>query len=634
MREFKAFMEDLDLIDLPVLGKKFTYFANDGVTMSRIDRFLVSEGFISRWNLSSQWVGYRDISDHCMLWLISSRANWGPKPFRFNNCWLEHGDFVNLVSECWATTIIIGKKHFVLKEKLKKVKEMLKKWNKEVFGYRDLRIENIVKDLNEVEKLAADGGSPRTDQRRLLNADFWREIHIKESLLAQKSRIKWLVEGDENSRFFHACIKSNRRRTQITKLQVDDGWVEEVDEVKRVIKNHFEEFFKEEEFSRPTLNSVEFSQIDWEDNEYLTKPFTREEIKEAVWDCVGNKCPGPDGFNFNFFKSSWHIVEPEIMNFFDEFHAKGIIPKAVCASFLTLIPKVTNPQNLGEYRPISLIGSMYKMLAKVLAGRLKKVIAKVIFDNQNAFIAGRNILDGVVVVNEVVDLAKRSKKKCLILKVDFQKAYDTVNWKYLDYMMERMGFNASWRKWMTACISSNSISVLVNGSPTGEFVAQKGIKQGDPLAPFLFLIAAEGLTGLTKRGEEVGALSGFKVSNHLSISLLQFADDTLFLCDGSESSVWCLKAILRSFELVSGLKINFAKSNVIGLNIDDFMLNGISSFLACNVDELPFKFLGVPVGGNPRREGIWKDVIDSVKARLSQWRSLKLSMGGGESHLN
>lgn len=187
---------------------------------------------------------------------------------------------------------------------------------------------------------------------------------------------------------------------------------------------------------------------------------------------------------------------------------------------------------------------------------------------------------------------------------------------------------------MNACVSSNSISVLVNGSPTGEFVAQKGIKQGDPLAPFLFLIAAEGLTGLTKKGEEAGGLSGFKVSEHLSISLLQFADDTLFLCDGSETSVWCLKSILRSFELVSGLKINFAKSSVIGIHLDPNVLSGISSFMSCKVGVLPFKFLGVPVGGNPRRECMWKEVVDSVKARLSQWRSLKLSMGGRITLIN
>lgn len=146
-------------------------------------------------------MGDRDISDHCPIWLVSSNANWGPKPFRFNNCWLEHKDIVKLVSDCWTSSVIHGRHYFVLKEKLKRVRETLRKWNKEVFGYRDLCIENIVKDINEVEDMAAEGVSPRAEQRRLLSVEFWKELQIKESLIAQKSRIKWLAEGDTNSRF-------------------------------------------------------------------------------------------------------------------------------------------------------------------------------------------------------------------------------------------------------------------------------------------------------------------------------------------------------------------------------------------------------------------------------------------------
>lgn len=117
----------------------------------------------------------------------------------------------------------------------------------------------------------------------------------------------------------------------------------------------------------------------------------------------------------------------------------------------------------------------------------------------------------------------------------------------------------------------------------------------------MFLVVAEGLAGLVRKGVDAGCLKGFDVSDSLSIPLLQFADDTLFLCDGKESSVWCIKAILRSFEMVSGLKVNFAKSNVVGINIEERVIRGISHFLACNVGSVPFKFLGVPVGANPRR---------------------------------
>ena len=133
------------------------------------------------------------------------------------------------------------------------------------------------------------------------------------------------------------------------------------------------------------------------------------------------------------------------LNFFNEFHRHARLPKGISASFLALIPKTTNPQGLGEYRPISLIGCLYKMLSKVLAGRFKKVLKCVISSVQSAFLTGRNILDGVVVVNEVMDMAKRQRKKCVILKADFEKAYDSVSWSYLDYMLDRLGFGVKWR---------------------------------------------------------------------------------------------------------------------------------------------------------------------------------------------
>lgn len=322
------------------------------------------------------------------------------------------------------------------------------------------------------------------------------------------------------------------------------------------------------------------------------------------------------------------------LNFFNEFHRHARLPKGISAPFLALIPKTSNPQGLGEYRPISLIGCLYKMLSKVLAGRFKKVLKCVISSVQSAFLTGRNILDGVVVVNEVMDMAKRQRKKCVILKADFEKAYDSVSWSYLDYMLDRLGFGVKWRGWMRTCFSSNSISILVNGSPTEEFVAQKGLKQGDPLAPFLFLVAAEGLAGLVRRGVESNNLNGFKLSESLSVELLQFADDTIFFCDGGDRSVWCLKAILRSFELVSGLKVNFAKSNVIGINMEERTMEGISQFLSCRLGSMSFKFLGVPVGANPRLRSTWQPIIDSIKARLNSWKSRQLSIGGRVTLIN
>lgn len=172
-----------------------------------------------------------------------------------------------------------------------------------------------------------------------------------------------------------------------------------------------------------------------------------------------------DGFNFNFFKSCRDLVKQEVIGFVQEFYINAPFPKAITASFLALIPKRDNLHSLSNYKPISLIGSIYNIITKILALRLKRVLGKFISTCQSSFLPNRQIMDGVLVDNEIIDLAKR-RDQCLLLKVDFEKAYNSVSWKYLDYMLGWMGSNCVWRRWMKVCVTLNSVSVLVNGSPT------------------------------------------------------------------------------------------------------------------------------------------------------------------------
>jgi hypothetical protein len=219
---------------------------------------------------------------------------------------------------------------------------------------------------------------------------------------------------------------------------------------------------------------------------------------------------------------------------FDQFHGIGTLPKCLLSYFVALIPKVPLPFNLGDFRPISFLSCLYKIIAKVLTNRLAKVMSPLIAHTQSAFIKGRNLVDGVLVVNEVVDLAKKFEKDCLIFKVDFEKAYDSVEWSFLEYMLRRFGFDEVWIGWMKACVFGGSLSVLVNGSPTGEINIHRGLKQGDPFAPFLFLLVAEGFGGAMKRAVDLNLFKGFKIGNHgPCISHLQYADDTLCIREAS-----------------------------------------------------------------------------------------------------
>jgi hypothetical protein len=240
----------------------------------------------------------------------------------------------------------------------------------------------------------------------------------------------------------------------------------------------------------------------------------------------------------------------------------------------------------------------------------------------------------VVVLNEIIDLAKRRRDECLLFKVDFERAYDTISWQFLDSMMVKMGFAEGWLKWIRACIFESSMSVLVNGSPSIDFKVGRGLRQGDPLSPFLFLIVAEGLTGMMKKAVDIGKFRAFHISPNIQFQMLQFADDTIIMGEGSWNNLWTIKSMLRGFELVSGLKINFVKSKLYGLNIENSFLEAGASFLSCLSDMIPFKFLVIPVGANPRRRSTWQPVIDAMSKRLNSWSSRHLSYGGRITLIN
>ncbi|GKF38783.1 cysteine-rich receptor-like protein kinase, partial [Tanacetum coccineum] len=191
---------------------------------------------------------------------------------------------------------------------------------------------------------------------------------------------------------------------------------------------------------------------------------------------------------------------------------------------------VADPIGLGDFRPISLIGCYYKIIVKLLAERVKRVVGTVVGDVHNAFIKGRYILDGILIANEMVDYLKKSKEKGLIFKVDFEKAYDSLNWRFLQDIMKRMAFGEKWCNWVEYFLRFASMSIPVSGSPTEEFCLERGVRQGDPLSPLLFILAAEGLNAIVNEAAEYGIFRGVKVGrNMVVVSHLQYADDTIFL---------------------------------------------------------------------------------------------------------
>jgi len=257
-------------------------------------------------------------------------------------------------------------------------------------------------------------------------------------------------------------------------------------------------------------------------------------------------------------------------------------------------------------------------IGKMISIRIKKVIDKVIDVSQSTFfLSNRGLLDRVLVVNKVVDEHKRKKRSGVIVKIDFEKAYDSVNWEFLYYMIGRLGLCGKWIQWIKVYLEYATISVLVNDNPTKEFKPSRGLRQGDPIAPFLFLIMTQGLSGLVNQATRKILFSGIKVVNKkLEVNLLQFADDILFVYESSVQNIMTIKAMLRCFELGYGLKVNFHKSKIGIVGVDRNLVKLYTEILYCNLMVFPFTYLGLPVGGNSSRCSFWEPVLSKIKKKF------------------
>ncbi|GJT23006.1 putative reverse transcriptase domain-containing protein [Tanacetum coccineum] len=248
---------------------------------------------------------------------------------------------------------------------------------------------------------------------------------------------------------------------------------------------------------------------------------------------------------------------------------------------------------------------------------------------QKSFIKGRQILDGCLIANEIIRMASLENHKLLLFKVDFEKAFDSVNWGFLLDVMRQMGFGVKWRKWITSCLSWASISVLINGSLSNEFKMERGFHQGDPLSPLLFLLVAEALqvTILEACGKVVYNEVSLAYSG-TNISLLQYADDALFFGEWSRLNAYNLINILKCFEKASGLKVNIAKSKLYGIGVSRADVDMVASSLGCDHGSLLFLYIGLPVGRKMNKVVSWNEVVNRIRERLASWKAKALSIGG------
>ncbi|KAB2625745.1 hypothetical protein D8674_017405 [Pyrus ussuriensis x Pyrus communis] len=429
------------------------------------------------------------------------------------------------------------------------------------------------------------------------------------------------IEGQKGRKMFRfeaywvseeECKNLRRKRNKIVKLRAENGnWVDSPSQVRQLAGDR----------TWGSLLDCINPSVSTEMNEALTAPVTEEEIKEAAGIMGGLKAPGPDGFQGIFYQTYWEIVREDvsalIRKLIQDVAGTGLINQ----THIVLIPKVPNPEFVSQFRPISLCNYSYKILSKILANRLKVLLPKIISPSQNAFVAGRQIQDCIGIAHEMFHYLKGRKARNRFemgIKLDMQKAYDRVEWDFLDAVMERMGFSRSWRSLISECISSVKFAVLLNGQAGESFAPSRGLRQGDALSPYLFILVGEVLSKLIQGAVDQGRLEGVKMGgSEPVISHLFFADDTLLFLRADMKNCQNLRHLLDKFCVASGQKVNLEKSS---------MGNALGMAVVIN----PGTYLGVPtIWGRSKQRGL-AYVKGRVMEKLQGWKQSTLSRAGKE----
>jgi hypothetical protein len=634
MWAFTDFINELDLIDLPLIGGNYTWSSNPTrPAMSRLDRFLVSPEWDGLFASFVQSTLPCRLSDHFPILLDCGRIQGGKTSFKFENMWLQSEQFVDRVSTWWESYVFEGSPSFVFSQKLRALKQDLKMWNKEVFGDVGGRKSVLMEEIQKLDAMEEMVVLSREDQQKRegCREELNKVMELDEICWRQKSQAVWLKEGDRNTKFFHRLANSHRRNNFIGALDIDEHTTVESEEITAEIVQYYQNLYSETTQWRPKLDGLLFNSLTSVDAIDVIRLFDEEEVQAAVTAMPGDKAPGPDGFTLAFYQKCWSVLKADVMRVFHHFHAYGSFVKSLNATFVTLIPKKAGAKEVKDFRPISLLGSLYKILAKVLANRLRVVLGNLITPTQNAFIKGRQILDSVLIASECIDSILIENRPRILCKLDLEKAYDHVNWNFLLYMLERLGFPERWRSWMLYCISTVRLSILVNGTPSGFFDTSRGIRQGDPLSPLLFVVVMEAFSKLMQKAEEENFIRGFEIRGRnqepIQITHLCYADDTILFCEPILDQVGYVKCTLLCFEAASRLKVNLSKSEMVQIgNVSN--LSSLAAWLDCKISTVPMKYLGMPLGARFKSKQIWDPILEKLGKKLAGWKHLYLSKGG------
>eukprot|EP00253_Pinus_taeda_P027218 PITA_27218 len=604
---FKDFIQNASLIDMPFCNGTFTWSNRRGGKFqiaSKLDRFLISDNAVH--------IG-GDLTAEIL-------AHSGIQGLRQN-----HLGFLYPARRL---------KDVPLQQKLRFLKSHLKHWNRETFGNIFEAQQELNKELKDLHQEIINAGHTEStlDRERHINNQLEERRKQEEIYWRQKSRIRWLKEGERNTKFFHRTTVQRRMHNKIPFIHNQEGVkVEEHEKIEEVLLNHFQQVHQEQAVDRQRaigrITSNIPKLVTEEHNELLMSPIQAQEVDEAMAQLKEGKALGPDGFTTTFFHAFWDLIKEELWQVVEESRALRWLLPSLNSTFITLIPKEENSLTPEKFRPIALCNVLYKVISKVIANRLKPLLPMLISPEQSGYVEGRQIMDGIILTHEIIHSLKQSKQAGMLLKLDLSKAFDKLSWSYIQHMLKAFGFCSSWVRWIMSLITSSHFSLLVNGLPSRPFKPSRGIRQGNPLSPFLFVIMAEGLGRHIKQALQSNQLRGISIHNSPASSHQQFVDDTMLYGYPLAQEASRLKSLLIDFSEASGTHVNNSKSQIFFFHTPPPVKSAITRILGFQSASLPSTYLGAPLTASAIKQPAWRSLLEKLDSKLNLWthRSLNLA---------
>ncbi|XP_062019515.1 uncharacterized protein LOC133736097 [Rosa rugosa] len=548
MRGFREALSYSELIDLGFQGAKMTWWNSE--TQLWLDRAVATASWSDVFGFSRVKHLAPSDSDHTPILLQASSVPLPKRPrrhrFKFESFWLQHEECDPLVLEKWQTDFE-GVPMFALTRKIMCTRRALESWQQQTFRFRQ---QQMIEVQGRLEFLMGEQLTVELhEENKTLMASLQDLLSQEEAFWKQRAKVIWLQEGDRNSGFFHQKAANRKRKNALLGLFDADGiWRDDDDGMESVVTSYFSKMFTssalDSEAVDLTLAAIQPC-VTAEMNKQLCEQYTEEEVRCALFQMYPTKSPGPDGMPPLFFQHYWDSIGKDVIAAVQSFLHTGLLLKQINFTHVCLIPKVKNPETMGDLRPIALCNVIYKLCSKVIANRLKVFLPSLISSFQSAFVPGRLITDNILVANEVAHFVhnkRAGQDGYMARKLDLSKAYDRMEWAILRKVLVRFGFAQNWIDVVMQCVTSVRYSFLVRGKPRGYVIPSRGLRQGDPLSPYLFLFGLEGFSALLQQKQRLGLLPGIAIcQNPPRVNHLLFADDSMLYAQATPEACFHFK---------------------------------------------------------------------------------------------